>query len=77
MNDIVQWLLWIVVLLTAAWCRSQEKKIACLEEFEKSVLRHWEEEARRYMSKTDFNEFAKEIKDALIRIEEKIEKLRR
>jgi hypothetical protein len=77
MNDLIQWLFWVIVLLIGAWCRSQEKRIDAHEDFKTEVLKHWATEARMYMSKADFSEFAKEVKDALLRIEDKIEKLRK
>jgi uncharacterized protein Yka (UPF0111/DUF47 family) len=80
LSDILYGLLSIIVILIGAWCKSQETKIQDLSkengELRKDIAAHWEQDARNYVSKTDFTEFAKEIKECLVRIESKIERSR-
>jgi hypothetical protein len=52
---------------------AQRKRI---DDMEERMYSHWEEDARQYVFKKDFYSFAKDVKDSLIRIEEKIEMLR-
>jgi hypothetical protein len=76
LGEVLYGLLTLLVLLIGAYARSLEKKIEALESFKDEVLRHRELDAKTYLSKSEFSDFAKELKDALIRIENKIEKLR-
>ncbi len=69
-------LLTLLVLLIGAYAKGLEKKISILETFKDKVQDHWEKDAKNYLSKSEFSDFAKELKDSLIRIENKIEKLR-
>lgn len=74
--EVVMGILSILVALVAAYAKSLEKRCTNLEKFKDEVLRHWENEAKTYVSKSEFSEFAKDLKDSLVRIENKIEKLR-
>ena len=67
--EILYGLLSLIVLLIAAWSRSQDKRLEKLEDFQTDVYKN-------YVSKAEFNNLIKELKDALIRIEGKIEKLK-
>ena len=66
----------IIVALVSIVVKSQDTRIRDLESFQDRVHLHWEEDAKTYLLKKDFSSFAKDIKDALVRIEDKIEKLR-
>jgi hypothetical protein len=76
LHEIAYGLLTLLVMLIGGWCRSQESKIKELEDFKTKIMEHWERDASNYLSKSEFSEFARELKDSLIRIESKIEKLR-
>lgn len=65
----------IMMLLGGVW-KAQASRIKDLEDFNDRVHEHWENDAKTYLLKKDFASFAEDIKDALVRIEDKIEKLR-
>lgn len=87
MADLVHGLLYLIVLLIGAWCKKQDAEIRELkrdgqrcdkdrEAMRKEVMERWVRDAETYVTKQDFNSLASEIKNALVRIEDKIEKLR-
>ena len=66
-----------IILMLFAWLwKSQDRRIKDLESFQDKIHEHWEDDAKTYLLKKDFASFAEDIKDALVRIEDKIEKLR-
>lgn len=78
--DFLYGALFVIVCLIGEWSRRQDKRIddaeSDLEKFKQLVYLHWEKDAITYVTKSDFNSLAKELKESLIRIENKIENLR-
>jgi len=75
-SEIFTGLLTVIILMVGEWCRNQAGSIKELQDFKTKTMEHWESDAKTYISKSEFMEFARELKDALIRIENKIETLR-
>lgn len=74
--DLLYGALTIIVLLIGAWSKGQDKRLDDLESFQKTVYAHWEKDAKEYVTKTEFNNLLKEVKDALIRIETRLQNLK-
>jgi hypothetical protein len=74
--DMLSGLLSLIVILIGAWCKQQSDRISVLEGFQTKVLEHWEADAKSYVSKAEFVDLARELKEGLQRIEDKIEKIR-
>lgn len=75
-SEILNALLSVILFLIGMMVRSQDKRIENLESFQTDVLKHWELDAKSYVTKEEFVGLAKELKAGLQRIEDKIEKLR-
>lgn len=80
MNELIQGLLYVIVLLIGAWCKKQEGEIREHkrenEKLRKEVMERWVKDAETFVTKDDFKGLANELKQTLVRIEDKIEKLR-
>lgn len=74
--DLLYGALTIIVILISAWSRAQDKRLDDLESFQKSVYAHWEKDAREYVSKAELSSLLKEVKDALIRIENRLQNMK-
>lgn len=55
---------------------ANQKEHEKFNDFEGKVRDHWEEDAKSYVTKEDFSSFTQDVKDSLIRIEDKLETLR-
>lgn len=80
LSDIITGLLSVIVLMMGAWCKSQENKISELAkanvDLRKDMSDKWLADAKSYVAKEDFHALANELKESLVRIENKIEKIR-
>lgn len=80
LSDVLYGLLSLLVLMVGAWCKMQETRIRDLERegtaMRKEISEKWLQDAKAYVTKEDFHSLADELKAALVRIENKIEKLR-
>lgn len=74
--DLLYGALTVVVILITARARAQDKRLDDLEIFRDSVYTHWEKDAREYVSKAELSSMLREVKDALIRIEIRLQNMK-
>ena len=78
--DALYILMGIIVTLIGYWCHSQDTKIAQVDTDMKEAAAKCAScqlsAAQTYVTKTELGELIREVKDSLVRIENKIEKFR-
>jgi hypothetical protein len=74
--DLLYGALTLIVLLIGAWSKGQDRRLDLLESFQKETYSNREKDAKEYVTKTEFNSLLKEVKDALIRIETRLQNLK-
>ncbi len=74
--DFLYGALTLIVILIGVWSRGQDKRLDDLEAFVESAMEQRVKDAKEYVTKTEFNNLLKEVKDALIRIETRLQNLK-